>query len=505
MPAMKPTLALSGVQSAAPSWALSAALLAALSLALSGCASAPPPLPSAARGSAPVAATWQAPLPHGGVTADLTTWWQQFNDPALPALQAAAQGVSPTLASARARIERARAARVAAGAALLPQVDAVASARSGRSVLGQSASSGASLGVQAAWELDLFGGMAAGRHAAQARLAGAQAGWHDARVAVAAEVASSVLALRACEAQAVQTRADATSRNETARLTGLSESAGFTAPADAALARAGAAQSRNLAVIQQAGCDILVKSLVEITDLPESGLRQRLAAGTARVPQPAAIAVAGLPASLLSQRPDLADAARAVEAAAADAAQSRAHELPRVSLSGSFAGTALRSGGISIQGTTWSLGPLLVSLPIFDGGARTAATASARASYDEAVALYQAQVRRAVREVETALVALESTAQRRADADSAARDFESSLRATQARQQGGLATLFDLEAARRNAVQAQSALIDLQREQAAAWIALYRALGGGWTAADPSPIPSSIPDSIPNPSVAATP
>jgi len=459
-------------------------------LLLTACASAPSPQPSVVEGPASVSPTWQAPLPHGGATADLTTWWQQFNDTALPALQAAAQGASPTLASARARIERARAARVAAGAALLPQVDAVASASSGRSVPGQpnsSTATSASLGVQAAWELDLFGGVAAGRNAAQARLVGAQAGWHEARVAVAAEVASSLLALRACEAQAVQARADATSRDETARLTGLSERAGFTAPADAALARAGAAQSRNLAVSQQAACDTLVKSLVEITDLPEPDLRLRLAAGTARVPQPAPIAVTLLPAALLSQRPDLADAARAVEAAAADQAQSRAQELPRVSLSGSFAGAALRSGGITSQGTTWSLGPLVVSLPLFDGGARSAATASARASYDEAVALYQAQVRRAVREVETALVALQSASQRQADAVSAARDFEASLRATQARQQGGLASLFDLEAARRNAVQAQSALIDLEREQAAAWIALYRALGGGWNAADPNP------------------
>ena len=81
-------------------------------------------------------------------------------------------------------------------------------------------------------------------------------------------------------------------------------------------------------------------------------------------------------------------------------------------------------------------------------------------------------------------MALDASAQRQADAESAARDFEASLRATQARQKSGLASLLDLEAARRNAVQAQGALIELQRERAAAWIALYRALGGGWSAAD---------------------
>ena len=454
---------------------------AAMAALLSGCATAPAPLPTS---PAPVTAGWQAALPHGGATVDLTQWWAQFKDPLLPDLIAAAQAASPTLASARARIERARAARVAAGAGLWPMVGAVGSASSGRSVPGQPTATSASLGVQAAWEIDLFGAVTAGRDAAQARLEGAQAGWHDARVSLAAEVATSYTALRGCEAQLVQTRADAASRAETTRLTELSAQSGFTAPADAALVRASAAQARSQALSQQAACDTQIKSLVEITDLPEAALRQRLAAGTAVLPQPVAITVTALPASLLAQRPDLAEAARNVVAAAGDESQSRARGLPQVSLSGSLAAAGLRSGGVSTTGSTWSFGPLLVSFPIFDGGSRAANTAAAKAGYDEAVAVYRAQVRRAVREVETALVALDATAERQRDAEAAARDFEASLVATQARQRGGLASLFDLEAARRNAVQAQSALIDLQRERASAWIALYRALGGGWSAAN---------------------
>ena len=462
-------------------WACTLAAAVLMAMVTVGCASAPARLPPA---PTVIASAWQAPLPHGGSASALGGWWSQFNDPALPALILAAQQASPTLASAQARIERARAARVAAGAGLLPQADAMASVSSGRSLPGQATVSSASLGVQAGWELDLFGGLAAGRDAAQARLASAEAGWHDARVSVAAEVASTVLALRACEAQAAQSRLDSSSRDETARLTDLSARAGFTAPADAALVRAGAAQARSLWTGQRAQCDTLVKSLVEATDLPEPTLRQRLAVGTAQLPQPVPIAVSALPAALLSQRPDLAQAARAVEAAAGDRAQSRADERPRVSLSGTFAGAAVRVGGNTQQGTTWAFGPLVVSLPLFDGGARRAATAAAKASYDEAVAVYQGQVRRAVREVETALVALDASAQRQADVDSAARDFEASLVATQARQKSGLASLLDLEAARRSAVQAQSALIELQRERAAAWIALYRALGGGWSSTD---------------------
>jgi outer membrane protein, multidrug efflux system len=282
----------------------------------------------------------------------------------------------------------------------------------------------------------------------------------------------------------VQARLDADSRAETSRLTELSTRAGFVAPADAALARAGAAQARSQAVSQRAACDTLVKSLVELSDIAEVDLRQQLAGNngvaTAKLPQPDPFVPPTLPATLLAQRPDLAEAARNVEAAAADRVQTQSRERPQVSLSGSIGGLSLRSNGTTTTGATWSFGPLSVSFPIFDGGARVAATVAARAGYDEAVAIYQAQVRRAVREVETSLVSLQATAEREADAKLAAQDFEASLRATQQRQKGGLASLFELETARRNAVAAQSALIELQRERATAWITLYRALGGGW-------------------------
>jgi outer membrane protein TolC len=279
----------------------------------------------------------------------------------------------------------------------------------------------------------------------------------------------------------LQARIDAQSRDETARLTGLSAQAGFTPPADAALARAGAAQARNQWVSQRAACETQLKALVELTDIAEPELRQRLAAATAALPQPAPFSMADtLPASLLSRRPDLAQAGRQVLAAAGDRAQTQARERPSLRLSGSLAGGAGRASGVTVTGATWSLGPLIIDFPLFDGGSRAASSVAAQAAYDDAIAQYRGLARRALREVESALVALQSATEREADAQSAALDFETSLRATAARQQGGLASLFDLEAARRNSVAAQSALIDLRRERATAWITLYRTLGGGW-------------------------
>lgn len=457
--------------------------LAAAAAVLAGCA-ATAPAPTPGSPAAPVAAQWHAPPPHAGRLGDLKQWWSQFDDPLLARLIEAGQQASPTVASAKSRIEQARAARVASGAALLPSLDATASASRGRFDLVTPLGTTASAGLQAGWELDLFGANRAGADAAQARLEGSQASWHDARVSVAAEVANTYVSLRACEAQVAQTQLDATSRAETSRLTGLAAQAGFQPPAAAELARASAAQGSATLAQQRAQCDLAVKSLVALTGLDEAALRRDLGAGSAKLPQPAELGVAAVPAEVLAQRPDVLAAAREVVAASADTAQAQAQRWPRITLAGSIGAARFESGGVSTDGTTWSIGPIAVTLPLFDGGTRRANAEAAKARYEAATVAYAASLRGAVREVESALVALQSTAARGEDARVAAEGFERSYRATESRYRGGVASLFELEDARRSAVAAQSALIDLQRERVAAWIALYRALGGGWSAAD---------------------
>lgn len=450
---------------------------------LAGCAALAPPvaMPSLTPPPMDAAASWQAPQPPAAGQAALRNWWQQFHDPLLVELIDAAHVASPSIAAAASRVEQARAASVAAGALLLPALNANATASSGRGDVGGKVATFASANLQASWELDLFGANQAARNAAIARLEGTQAGWYEVRIAVAAEVASTYNALRSCEALVLQTAADTRSRSETARITELGAKAGLFAPASAALARASAAQGRALLAGQQAACDLLVKSLVALTAFDEPALRQRLAPGQAQLPQPAGIAVQSVPGVALMQRPDLLSAERQVLAAAEDTAQSQALRYPRVSIAGSVGPALLRVESSSINGTLWTIGPLQVSLPLFDGGSLSANVVAARARYDEAVSAYRGLVRTAVREVETALVTLDSSARRVEDTKIAVEGFEASLRAADARFKGGLGSLFDLEDARRSALIAQSTLIELQREQVAAWIGLYRALGGGWS------------------------
>jgi len=153
-------------------------------------------------------------------------------------------------------------------------------------------------------------------------------------------------------------------------------------------------------------------------------------------------------------------------------------------LSGSIGYQTLRSGGTTLNGHLWSFGPAL-SLPIFDAGRRAADADAARARYDEALASYTGRARQAVREVEQSLVRLNSASTRENDAQRAANGYDKVFKAAEDRWQVGAGSLLDLEIARRLAVVSRTQLIAVQRERIAAWISLYRAVGGGWSPGDP--------------------
>ncbi len=447
----------------------------ALVLPLVACSTTAPP----AQVEAPVPMGWQAPLPHQGSLTDMARWWTQLQDPLLVELIDAAQAVSPGIAQAQSRIAQARATQVGSQAALLPALDAQASASRGFNDQLARVATTSQAGLQASWEVDLFGANRAAKTAADERLAGAQALWHEARVSVAAEVAQQTSSIRACLAQQQVAERDAQSRGETSRLSQLSERAGFTAPATAALARASAAEAQARASQQRMQCEVEVKALVALTGWEEPTLRTRLAQQVAAAPD-TLFAVDALPAQVLAQRPDVYNAEREVAAASADVASAQAQRYPRLTLSGSVGAAQVRTGGVSTDLNTWTIGPLALSVPLFDGGRRAAQTDAAQARYDEAASQYRAKVRQAVSEVEQALVRLQSTAERSASARTAADGYRASFDATEARWRGGLASLVELEDARRTALAAENALIALQHERQTAWIALYRAAGGGW-------------------------
>jgi len=466
-----------------------------LALALAGCAVGP----DYQRPLMPLPAAWVAPLPHEGNPAKLKQWWAAWRDPVLTDLIENAERENSTIAVSLARIDQARAALTAATAPLFPRLTGNANETRSRSSSannitgGQnslpsagstSASSTAAIttrtaSLDAAWELDLFGGNRRGREAAAARAEASVLNWHDARVSVAAELATAYTNLRACEILVNGYVRDAASRSETARLTDLKAQAGFAAPADAALTRASAAEAAARLTAQRADCDVDIKALSVISVVSEPELRQKLAANTATFPTPSPLVIDSVPARALSQRPDVAAAERELAAASGDIGLAEADRYPRISLSGSIGYVATKVGDVNVHGSTWSYGPQL-SVPIFDAGRRAANAQSAKARYAETLATYQGLTRRAVREVEEALVRIKSANDRTTDALAALNGYVAYLRAAEARVKAGAGSLVELEEARRSVVASQGVAVGVERERLTASVSLYRAVGGGW-------------------------
>jgi NodT family efflux transporter outer membrane factor (OMF) lipoprotein len=461
---------------------------AAVLLALAGCAVGPiyqPPAPA-------TATAWHAPVPHDGKAAVLQGWWAQFNDAALTQFVDWADADSPTLTQAWARIEQARATLTTTRAGALPSVNASGSATRARQQVTTTQTAPTttrSAGLDASWEIDLFGRVRRNTEAASARIEAREADWHDARVSLAAEVADTYVQYRACGLLADAYDRELASVTTTEATTATMVKAGLTAPADGALARASLASSRATAVRQRAQCALLLKSLVYLTGRDEPELLAVMASSetsSTAVPQPMRLSVDSVPAEVLRQRPDLASLERELAASSAEIGAAQADLYPSLSLGGSI--TRAFTQGLS-GSTSWSFGPQL-SLPIFNGGARRAAVDTAQAGYLSALAGYRQGVRAAVREVEQALVNLDSTRRRATEAHRAAEEYRRYLNATEANWRAGTASLLNLEEARRSALSAEIDDLTLEQSQVSYWIALYKALGGGWTPGTPTTSPS---------------
>lgn len=459
------------------------ALLCALSgwlLLTSACSTLSTDLPAVPQIDATAPPAWQAPLPHGASTGKLQQWWQSLGDPLLVDLIAAAEDSSPTLASASARLAQSRAARGTAQAANRPTLDANLLAQRGINQTSPTVGTVVQGSLDASWEMDLFGANRASAEAADARFLGAQANWHAARVSVAAEVASQYFGWRTCQQLLALQQHDANSRVHSAELTMRTAYAGLAAPASAALANAAAAEAQVRLVQLQNQCDGDIKALVALTGMAEPALHQRLQTAPPPAPDEALLTVDTVPAQVLAQRPDIYAAERDVAAASADLGAAQAQRYPRLSIGGSIGALNYTNGDGSTNLGTWSIGPVALNLPLFDGGRRTANVDAAQARYTEAVALYRAKVRDAAREVEVALLSLSGSAARKQAATAATDGYRVAYQATQARTLAGSANQLELEDAQRALIAARSNLHQIELERTNAWIALYRALGGGW-------------------------
>jgi outer membrane protein, multidrug efflux system len=445
---------------------------------ISGCTTVGPNYAEPSAQQLKVKDQWQAPMTTTNNAVAMDQWWSSFNDPLLLNFITSAQANNPTISAALARIEGARSALKIAANSGQPNANASTSLQR-QSALGSPTITAAQIGVDAGWELDLFGAVKRSTSAAQAQLESSQADFHASRLSLASEVANVYVALKTCEANLQVQQVDVTSQIKTLDLTQLKVKAGFSAPADASLLRASLANSRNQLTSLQSECSLLINTLGLLTGLDNQSIQTSSQASNGKLPKPALFAVNSLPAQLVAMRPDVRSLERLLAASSEQIGIAQANQYPRITLSGNIGLGSTRAMGATTDGLSWGFGPS-ISLPLFDGGRRAAAVDSAKARFTETQALVQMKLQSAVSEVQEAMIRLNAAQAREANAQNAVADFEAFYKAADTRWSVGVGSLLELEEARRLAASAKVGLLRLEQERITQLVSLYKALGGGW-------------------------
>ncbi len=439
-----------------------------------GCSTLQAPA-AAPLGGANAPAQWSTSR-AAATTTELAAWWRRFGDPTLDALIADALTANTDIAAAQAQLRQARALADVADVQRGPSVDASGSAQRGRSN-SASASNRYQVGLDAGWEIDVFGGRRAAATASALDAQASAATLADVQVSVAAEVALAYLSLRGSEARLAIAQDNLASQQETLQITEWRVQAGLATSLNTEQARAAVEQTRaQLPTLQKAAAlsrhQLALLTGRSVAELPA------LAAG----PLPAAPADLALafPADTLRQRADV----RAVEARAAAAAQrvvqADAARYPSFSISGSLGLSALALSGLTGGGAVASSLLAGVSLPIFDGGAAKAQVSAQRAAFDAAQANWRAGVLGALKEVEDALVTLQRDRERLAALSRASEAAANAALLARQRYASGLVDFQTVLETQRSQLSSQDSVASATVDVATDHVRLYKALGGGW-------------------------
>ena len=451
-----------------------------LALVLAGCGSlvptaeAPnPPLRDSFRlGTEPA----EPPL---ATAAEAQAWDGFFSDERLRRVVGLALDQNRTLRASLAAVDRARAQYGISRAARWPELEATASAGRQRSAGGTGTTStySVSLGL-AAWEIDLFNRVGSLEGAALARFLAQEQTQRSAQLSLVADVAEAWLTLAAERQRQTLAEALRDSQQRTLALTERQAELGAAsglqrARAQTAFQAARGEAARSASAVQQAR---LALELLAGQPLPESLLPPTQADSNTALPD----LPAGLPATVLLQRPDLQAAEQSLQAAAFDIGAARAARFPRLTLTANAGTRSTELDGLFSSGSGfWSVVPTL-DLALFDAGARQAQVQVSEASRRQALAQYEAALQAAFREVADALAVRDGLAERLAAQQAQLQAAERSLALSEQSYRLGGSSQLELLDAQRQLATAQQGLVTLRQTEQVNRVDLLRALGGRW-------------------------
>ena len=452
-----------------------ALMAAALS---SGCMSL---APTYERPAAPVPASFAGDTAAAGPVDGELAWQEFFGDARMKALIGIALANNRDLRIAALNIAQARATVDLRRADLLPTVGAgVSASRQPRAGDGIDSLYSAGLSVTA-YELDFFGRIRNVGDAAAARYLSTEEARKTAQISLVASVASTYLALRADEALLEVTRQTLVTREESLKLTKLKFDHGAASEIDFRQAES-LYETARAALAQQTRQRALDENALVL--LLGQGLPPELPPGLPLTDQRmVADLPAGLPSELLVRRPDVRAAEQQLVAAHADIGAARAAFFPRITLTGSVGSASTELSGLFRGGSlAWTVAPQAL-VAIFDAGRNRANLDVAKVGREIALAQYERAIQSAFREVADALAGRATLVEQLRAQQAQARAEEVRHRLADLRYRNGAASYLDVLDAQRAEFAAQQALVQTQLQQAQNLVAVYKALGGGWTEA----------------------
>jgi outer membrane protein, multidrug efflux system len=425
----------------------------------------------------------EADAASSALNAPKKQWWLRYEDEKLNELVSLSLKNNTNIQLALARIAEADASMREVGASLYPQVDVSADARRSKvtelgafPTFGGAERNNFNFGLNTAYEIDFWGKVKRNKEAASANALATRSAKDTVELSLIGLVASNYLQLRGLEAQIAVTKDNQASRKEALALNQRRLKGGVASALEVAQAEVAVSN--------------LDAQLIELNRLRALSLHQlavltgvldlQLTAGDIRKLPVPPTPPAGLPSSLLENRPDIRQAEQVLIAENAKIGVAKSAMYPSIGLTGSLGAESVALGDILKSGARiWSLG-LGLDLPIFDSGRREARVDIASARQKQALAQYQTAIQNAFREVNDALITRRLNAEREQAYMRSETSAKKALSVAENRYKAGYSAYLEVLDAQRVHNDASLAVVQAKQASLLATVELFKVLGADW-------------------------
>jgi len=470
--------------------------------ALSACAVGPDyrqpevPVPDAWHSQAP-----SSTRPDASADETLANWWTVLNDPTLNQLVEQALAQNTTVKQALARVTESRARRAITRASFWPNIGASASGSKSDSDSTFSTDNPEfttgdrevyDAGIDAGWEIDLFGGTRRSYESSTAQLAATEADLRDVLITLLGDVTLSYVDLRTSQSRLNFAERNLESQREVVDITGWRAEAGLATVLDVEQAKG--SYSQTLAGIPQLQSALeAAKNRLAVLTGQTPGALEDLLAERKPIPVAPADVVSSVPAEVLRRRPDIRAAERRLAAQTAQVGVATAQLYPSLSLSGSIGVTAGSASDLLSDGLKSNRYGVSLNVPIFQAGALLQNIKAQNALVAQALATYEGTVLGAYEEIENALTQWSNEQKRHAALIDAVESARLARELALTQYNSGLVDFQTVLTADRDLISSEDALAVSDGQITSNLIRLYKGFGGGWSVFPPAIVQVAVP------------